>query len=92
MLKKNKWFNCLDALCSDQIRSDDWVEDLPCSYVIILLRISTILLVFSSFHVVFFFHMVNSNSFFSSMFSLANRNCPTVFWSLSKYGCCRCIL
>ena len=23
---------------------------------------------------------------------LTNRNCPTVFWSLSKYGCCRCIL
>ena len=31
-------------------------------------------------------HMVNSNSFFSSMFSLSNRNCTTVFWSLSKYG------
>ena len=25
------------------------------------------------------FHIVNSNSFFSSMFSLSNRNCPTVF-------------
>ena len=32
--------------------------------------------------------MVNINSFFSSMISLSNSNCPTVFWSLSKYGCC----
>ena len=46
----------------DQIRLDDWVEDLPsqrrlqfiCYYVILLLRISIILFVLSSFHVVFF--------------------------------------
>ena len=46
-----------------QIRSDDWVEALPsqrrlqfiCSYVILLLlRVSTILFVLSSFHVVLF--------------------------------------
>ena len=52
-------------------RPDDWVEALPserrlqfiCSYVILLLRISTILFVFSSFYVllfhVFFGHFLN---------------------------------
>ena len=50
-------------LSGGTVRSDDWVEALPsqrrlqliCSYVILLLlRVSTILFVFSSFHVVVF--------------------------------------